>query len=109
MDDQHTLKISAWDHRVCIFSKIPSVLHEIEWSVRLQILTTTSMKMTVSWDVALCDLVKIYWRRNDGDIKHLRNVSRFLLNYRTQRTERQSSSFLESLFYALATFQLYIF
>jgi hypothetical protein len=38
--------------------------------VRFQVLTAASMKMTVCWDIAPCNLVGVY-RPDDGGSKHL--------------------------------------
>jgi hypothetical protein len=61
------------------------------------------MKMTVCWDAALCNLLKIYQsfrdpaclhqQGEDGGSKNLRNVGTLLSDYKEQHPRRQSSSF----------------
>jgi hypothetical protein len=70
-----------------------------------QVLTASSMKMTVVWDVVPCSLVEVEQRfrgarclhhqgdddPNDGGSKHLRNVGKLLPDYTAQHPRRQSS------------------
>jgi hypothetical protein len=73
--------------------------------VRFQVLTAASMKMTVFWVVAPCNLIDVYrhfrgacclhhqgspwwWRQ-----QHLWNDGKFLLDYMAQEPRRQPSQF----------------
>jgi hypothetical protein len=62
--------------------------------VRFQVLKAVIMKMTVFWDVLLCSQVEIGKYSDDGDIKHLWNVSQFLPDYMMQDPKIQSCSFI---------------
>jgi hypothetical protein len=74
------------------------------YHVRFQVLTATSMKITVFWYVAPCSLTKIdrrfrraYWlhyhRPDDRGSKHLWNVDQFPLDYTAQHPRRQWFSY----------------
>jgi hypothetical protein len=70
----------------------------IVWSMCVQIIIT----WLVFWVVAPCSLVEVYrhfggacclHRPDNGDSKHLWNVSKFLPDYTAQQPRRQSSSY----------------
>jgi hypothetical protein len=85
-------------------------LHKCYWhenlcQVTIAVLTATSMKMTVFWDVAPCRLVETYRRfrgacliafTDDGGSKHLWNVGQFLKDYKTQYTSYSPTLELET-------------
>jgi hypothetical protein len=62
-------------------------------SVRFQVITATSMKMVVFWDVTPCSLLEGYRRfSGDGGNTHLWNVGQFLPDKMAHHLRRQSSS-----------------
>jgi hypothetical protein len=74
-----------------IGKKSTAIMFKINLSVRFQILTAASMKMTASWDAASCSLAEVY-SPDDGGRKHLWNISKLLLDYTAQQPRGQPSS-----------------
>jgi hypothetical protein len=72
------------------FEQTSTVSERFSSSVRCQVLTVVSMKITVFWVVAPCSLVD---RPDDGGSNHLGNVGKLLPDYTAQHRRRQSSSF----------------
>jgi hypothetical protein len=62
-----------------------------QWFVRFQVLMVVTMKMTVFWDIAPCNMVEVYRCSDDGGSKHLWN-GKLLQDYMVQHHRRQSFS-----------------